>query len=234
MKMNLNLQIISKKIVSRWYLLVFLGLLFMSFVYVAQNFFQEKVYSSTVEMLVLPQKISEENNNTNDANIRLNIQLMNTYMNVMKSTPVLNKVKEKTGVKETVNEIRKSMTLSSDENSLEMKLKVNTNSPYKSKEIANQVSQATQEYLKTLFPENQLIVLNPADQGVRIQNSMNYVIALIMGVWSGIAVVIFELLSKSVIKSNVESVDFGFPIVGTIPISLDQERKNYFKGRREK
>ncbi|OQO72230.1 hypothetical protein BH744_11950 [Enterococcus villorum] len=206
----------------------------MSFVYVAQNFFQEKVYSSTVEMLVLPQKISEENNNTNDANIRLNIQLMNTYMNVMKSTPVLNKVKEKTGVKETVNEIRKSMTLSSDENSLEMKLKVNTNSPYKSKEIANQVSQATQEYLKTLFPENQLIVLNPADQGVRIQNSMNYVIALIMGVWSGIAVVIFELLSKSVIKSNVESVDFGFPIVGTIPISLDQERKNYFKGRREK
>ncbi|EOH87162.1 YveK family protein [Enterococcus villorum] len=234
MKMNLNLQIISKKIVSRWYLLVFLGLLFMSFVYVAQNFFQEKVYSSTVEMLVLPQKTSEENNNTNDANIRLNIQLMNTYMNVMKSTPVLNKVKEKTGVKETVNEIRKSMTLSSDENSLEMKLKVNTNSPYKSKEIANQVSQATQEYLKTLFPDNQLIVLNPADQGVRIQNSMNYVIALIMGVWSGIAVVIFELLSKSVIKSNVESVDFGFPIVGTIPISLDQERKNYFKGRREK
>lgn len=234
MKMNLNLQIISKKIVSRWYLLVFLGLLFMSFVYVAQNFFQEKVYSSTVEMLVLPQKTSEENNNTNDANIRLNIQLMNTYMNVMKSTPVLNKVKEKTGVKETVNEIRKSMTLSSDENSLEMKLKVNTNSPYKSKEIANQVSQATQEYLKTLFPENQLIVLNPADQGVRIQNSMNYVIALIMGVWSGIAVVIFELLSKSIIKSNVESVDFGFPIVGTIPISLDQERKNYFKGRREK
>ncbi len=232
--MNLNLQIISKKIVSRWYLLVFLGLLFMSFVYVAQNFFQEKVYSSTVEMLVLPQKTSEENNNTNDANIRLNIQLMNTYMNVMKSTPVLNKVKEKTGVKETVNEIRKSMTLSSDENSLEMKLKVNTNSPYKSKEIANQVSQATQEYLKTLFPDNQLIVLNPADQGVRIQNSMNYVIALIMGVWSGIAVVIFELLSKSVIKSNVESVDFGFPIVGTIPISLDQERKNYFKGRREK
>ena len=116
--MNLNLQIISKKIVSRWYLLVFLGLLFMSFVYVAQNFFQEKVYSSTVEMLVLPQKTSEENNNTNDANIRLNIQLMNTYMNVMKSTPVLNKVKEKTGVKETVNEIRKSMTLSSDENSL--------------------------------------------------------------------------------------------------------------------
>ena len=232
--MNLNLQIISKKIVSRWYLLVFLGLLFMSFVYVAQNFFQEKVYSSTVEMLVLPQKTSEENNNTNDANIRLNIQLMNTYMNVMKSTPVLNKVKEKTGVKETVNEIRKSMTLSSDENSLEMKLKVNTNSPYKSKEIANQVSQATQEYLKTLFPDNQLIVLNPADQGVRIQNSMNYVIALIMGVWSGIAVVIFELLSKRVIKSNVESVDFGFPIVGTIPISLDQERKNYFKGRREK
>lgn len=232
--MNLNLQIISKKIVSRWYLLVFLGLLFMSFVYVAQNFFQEKVYSSTVEMLVLPQQTSEENNSTNDANIRLNIQLMNTYMNVMKSTPVLNKVKEKTGVKETVNEIRKSITLSSDENSLEMKLKVNTNSPYKSKEIANQVSQATQEYLKTLFPDNQLIVLNPADQGVRIQNSMNYVIALIMGVWSGIAVVIFELLSKSVIKSNVESVDFGFPIVGTIPISLDQERKNYFKGRREK
>ena len=232
--MNLNLQIISKKIVSRWYLLVFLGLLFMSFVYVAQNFFQEKVYSSTVEMLVLPQKTSEENNNTNDANIRLNIQLMNTYMNVMKSTPVLNKVKEKTGVKETVNEIRKSMTLSSDENSLEMKLKVNTNSPYKSKEIANQVSQATQEYLKTLFPDNQLIVLNPAYQVVRIQNSMNYVIALIMGVWSGISVVIFELLSKSVIKSNVESVDFGFPIVGTIPISLDQERKNYFKGRREK
>ncbi|EJC3746160.1 hypothetical protein MYY11_002553 [Enterococcus faecium] len=232
MKMNLNLQIISKKILSRWYLLMFLGLLFMSFVYISQNFFQEKIYSSTVEMLVLPQKNTDEDTSTNDANIRLNIQLMNTYMNVMKSTPVLNKVKEKTGVKETIGEIRNSMILSSDENSLGMTLKVNTNSPYKSEEIANQVSQATQEYLSTLFPENQLVVLNPATQGVRIKNSMNYVIALFMGIWSGVAIIIYELLSKSVIKSNVGNLDFGFPTVGTIPINENKKGKLNKRRRR--
>lgn len=231
--MNLNLRIIVRKVLSRWYLLLSLGILFMSFVFVAQTFFQEKVYRSTVELLILPQENSEVKT-TNEASVRLNIQLMNTYMNVMKSTPVLSAVKEKTKVSDSIGDIRNNMVLVSDENSLGLTLKMNTNSPDKSQAIANQISKSTQEYLATLFPENKLVVLNPGNQGIRIQDRRSYLIAFVMGIWSGIAIIIFELLSQSVIRDNTELLDFGFPVIGAIPIEEKSKNKRKAQRRRKK
>jgi capsular polysaccharide biosynthesis protein len=222
--MNLNIKTIINKIIQRWYVLLLCPVLFAGATYVVQNVIQEKNYKSAVELIVLP-KANSDQDTTSDANIRLNIQLMNTYMNVMKSTPVLSEVREKTKVNESVGAIRNSISLASDENSLSLTLRVILDSPYKSQVVANQIAESTQRYLETLFPENKLIVLNPAEQGRMVRNNMAIVLSIVMGIWIALVLIILETLSQGVIRGSEQLAVFGFPVIGTLPLEPQTKKK---------
>ncbi|EOH92015.1 YveK family protein [Enterococcus villorum] len=222
--MNLNIKTIINKIIQRWYILVICPVLFAGIAYGVQNFIQDKMYKSSVELIMLP-KANTDQDTTSDANIRLNIQLMNTYMNVMKSSPVLSEVREKTKIDDGVGVIRRSMTLTSDENSLSLSLRVVMDSPYKTQAVANQIAESTQKYLETLFPENKLIVLNAAEQGKRVRDNMTIVLSIVMGIWLGLVIIILETLNQGVIREGEQLATFGFPVIGTIPLEYKAEAK---------
>ncbi|MCA5014447.1 hypothetical protein H3T55_14315 [Enterococcus sp. S22(2020)] len=224
MNSEINLRKFFSRILKRWYVLVLVSGVFVSLVYIKQTFFEEKTYRSSTELLILPQKNSEET--TNDANIRLNIQLMNTYMSVMKSTTVLEAVRKNTKIEDSAGRLRKNLLLSSDTNSLTVNLKMTANSPYKSQELANTIATTTKDYLADLFPDNQLIILNPAGQGTRVQSKSAYLIALFMGIWGGILVVTIELFSQNVVRDSENLSSFGFPTIGIIPEDEHTQDKN--------
>lgn len=214
MNTDLNMKNILKKISKRWYVLIIFAVLFMSVVFISKTFFQPREYKSSLEILMLPKKQKE--NETTDATIRLNIQLMNTYMNVMKSNMVLKKVKKELKLKESTNGIKNNLNLATDENSLSIRLTYNGTSPRKSKIIANKISEITKSEIKSLFPDNQLIILNKATDGEEMISKIAYVVSGIVGLWAGLLMIFIELLVQRVVKDESDLARFGFPTLGTI------------------
>lgn len=233
--MKLSLKSIGKRVIKRWYIMFFFPLFFGISSYVIQNYVQEKNYQSNVELLILP-KVSNELGSANDANIRLNIQLMNTYMNVMKSTPVLNEVRKEAELSESVSSIRKNMFLIGDENSLSFTLRLNSTSPEKSEKIANQITHSTQKYLESLFPENKLIVLNAAEKGTLLTDNTSVIIAITMGAWLSMVIIIWDMLNTGIIRETEQLSIFGFPVIGQLPSANEAEKssQNGLRRRRRK
>ncbi|EUJ26557.1 Capsular polysaccharide type 8 biosynthesis protein cap8A [Listeria grayi] len=221
MNTDLNMKSIFKKISKRWYVLILFAVLFMSVVFISKTFFQPKEYKSSVEMLMLPKK--QKGNEATDATIRLNIQLMNTYMNVMKSNTVLNKVIKELKLKESTNEINNKLKLATDENSLSIRLTYYGTSPGNSKIVANKISEITKHEIKSLFPDNQLIILNKATDGEEMISKIAYVVAGIVGLWAGLLMIFIELLAQRVVKDESDLARLGFPTLGTIACMKGEE-----------
>lgn len=188
-----------------------------------QHYVVEKSFESKVELLVLPK--NKEASEPNDANIRLNIQLMNTYMNIMKSQKTIDEVKQNLKLKDSLDMMQKNMTISSDENSLSVNLKVTSNTMQKSKDIANGIAEVTQAKMKEYFPDNQVVILNSATDGILISKKMDYLIAGFMGLWVGILFPLIEIMIARVVRVETDLQVFDFPVLGSIAYSMEERKK---------
>lgn len=224
MKTNLNVGDILKKIFKRWYVVLGMALLFTACVYIAQELLLEKQYESKVELLVLPKK-NDKSVESSDANIRLNIQLMNTYMNIMKSHSTLAAVKKNLRLENSVNSLKKGIELSSDENSLSINLVVTNDSPNKTKNIANEIAKVYKNDMHRYFPNNSVSVLNIANVGTQVSHKIYYVVAVFLGLWSGIILVLIEVLGARVIRDEEDLKQFGFPVFGSVAYIKKERRK---------
>ncbi|RQW66371.1 hypothetical protein DUK53_11730 [Listeria sp. SHR_NRA_18] len=219
---DLHISSIVQQLLKKWYIVLGIASLFILLVYVTQNYLVERQYEAKTELLILPNKNNAEANN--DANVRLNIQLMNTYMNVMKSSNTISKVKQELGLDESVEALQKRLVVASDENSLSVNLKITSNTPESAAQIANQLTKTTQNELKTYFPDNKVVILNPAGEGKLISNRLYYLLAGFIGAWVGIMLILIEVVTARVIRSEADLKQFKFPVLGAVAYSEDERK----------
>lgn len=217
---DLLFQNFLAKMLKKWYVILFFITFFVLLVFVVQNYLVEREYESKVELLVLPNANSK--NDTNDAQIRLNIQLMNTYMNVMKSSNTLLEVKRELHLDKSIDTLRKGLTISSDENSLSLSLKVVSRDSKQAQLIAKGIAEVTQKNMKQFFPDNKIVILNPASTGKLISQNIYYLIAAFAGLWIGIAYIVIETILARTIREEVDISSFDFPILGVIAYSQEE------------
>ncbi|MBC1474449.1 hypothetical protein HB852_07445 [Listeria grandensis] len=219
------------KLLKRWYLILVFSLFFMFCVYVVQSNFVDTEYESNIELLVLPSegKDDSEASRIDEANVRVSIQLMNTYMNIIRSTKVLKAVKKELKLGDSVQQLENSITVSSNENSLSMNIAVKSNASEKSKEIAITTARITKEQIQRYFAGNQIIVLNNAVTGTPISSKIYYIVAGVIGAWTGMIYIFIELLSVRKIRDEIDIQQFGIPVLGIIGYSKEKGKKSFVK-----
>ncbi|MCM3222896.1 Wzz/FepE/Etk N-terminal domain-containing protein [Bacillus cereus] len=224
MDKKLNFKNINGQLKKQWYLIILFPLFFGSLVWVSHTFFIPKIYVSTTQLLILPSNNSKDI--SSEQNIRLNMQLMNTFVTLVKSPKIKNQVREELKLtKEEMNMLNK-LDISTDQNSLVITLKVKSVSSAKSKEIANLIAKIAETTMNNYFPHSKVEIFEDAQRGITLSNMKQYIAALIIGVWSSLIIIFVNVLKSSQIINEEDLKKYGFPVIGSIPYC---ESRDIFK-----
>ncbi|PEF43425.1 hypothetical protein CON22_26110 [Bacillus cereus] len=224
MEQKLNFKNMGEQLKKQWYLLILLPLLFGSIVALSHTLLISKNYVSTTQLLVLPNSGKEEA--SSEQNIRLNMQLMNTFMTLVKSPKIKAQVNDELHLTSKEKKLLNKMEISTDQNSLVITLKVTGLSSTKSKEAADLIANIAGKNMNDYFPNSKVVIFEPAQKGIVISNIKQYVVAVIMGLWISLIVIFVNTLKSSQITNEEDLKKYGFPIIGSIPYyeSRDQSK----------
>ncbi|WP_430616218.1 hypothetical protein IGI71_001142 [Enterococcus sp. DIV1279b] len=178
-------------------------------------------YRSQAQLIVtLPQT---ETTNANDVN--MNLQMINTYKELVTGDLVINQVKDRIeseyGIDKSVQELKDSVEVTQSQNSLMFSIRAtDTNSVYAAN-IANTTALVFQENAKDVLSVDKISIISNAEASsspVSPNNKLNLAIGLVLGVLVGIGIAfLLELLDRTVKDNKFVTETLGFTILGTVP-----------------
>ncbi|HBL4823512.1 tyrosine protein kinase [Enterococcus faecium] len=175
-------------------------------------------YSSQAQLIVtLPQ--------SDTANVNTNLQMINTYKDMIVSDLVLNEVKDRLetedNVKMTAGQIKDAISVNQSENSQMFSIQAISTNAVTAQQIANTTSQVFQENAKDVMNVDKISIISGAVANttpVSPNNKLNLVIGLVLGMMVGVGLAfLFELLDRTVKDEKYVTDTLGFPILGTVP-----------------
>ncbi|HAQ3158398.1 TPA: tyrosine protein kinase [Enterococcus faecium] len=180
-------------------------------------------YSSQAQLIVtLPQS---DTANVNDVNT--NLQMINTYKDMIVSDLVLNEVKDRLetedNVKMTAEQIKEAISVNQSQNSQMFSIQAISTNAVTAQQIANTTSQVFQENAKDVMNVDKISIISGAvakrhPTPVSPNNKLNLVIGLVLGMMVGVGLAfLFELLDRTVKDEKYVTDTLGFPILGTVP-----------------
>jgi capsular polysaccharide biosynthesis protein len=188
---------------------------------VATFFVLTPKYSSQAQLIVtLPHS---EVTNAND--VTMNLQMINTYKDMIVSDLVLNEVKTRLENEDNVHmstgKIKEAISVNQSQNSQMFSIQaINTNA-ITAQQIANTTANVFQENAKDVMNVDKISIISKAvadTTPVSPNNQLNLAIGLILGVMVGIgSAFLMELFDRTVKDEKYVTDALGFPILGTVP-----------------
>ncbi|WP_127841110.1 YveK family protein [Enterococcus faecium] len=178
-------------------------------------------YSSQAQLIVtLPQS---DTANANDVNT--NLQMINTYKDMIVSDLVLNEVKDRLetedNVKMTAEQIKDAISVNQAENSQMFSIQAISTNAVAAQQIANTTSQVFQENAKDVMNVDKISIISGAVANttpVSPNNKLNLMTGLMLGMMVGVGLAfLLELLDRTVKDEKYVTDTLGFPILGTVP-----------------
>lgn len=191
------LAVLKKNLVA----IISLGLIGIIISAVYTLFIVTPQYDATTELLV-NQRI-EENATTETLDITKNLQLIDTYTQLIKSPAILSDVKATLGTDLTTSQLANKIAITSPEGALVFSVTATDADPYIAAEIANATATVFQDKVGTIMNsiDNVAITyeatpnLNPISPNV----PLNLIIGLLLGVMIGIGIAFArEFMDKTI------------------------------------
>jgi len=184
-------------------------------------------YSSQAQLIVtLPQS---ETTNANDVNT--NLQMINTYKDMIVSDLVINAVKDRleteNNVKMTASQISNAITINQSQNSQMFSIQATNENAVRAQQIANTTSLVFQENAKDVMNVDKISIISSAvasSSPVSPNNQLNLAIGLVLGIMVGIGLAfLLELLDRTVKDDKFVTDSLGFTVLGTVPQMTQKE-----------
>lgn len=184
-------------------------------------------YSSQAQLIVtLPQS---ETANVNDVNT--NLQMINTYKDMIVSDLVLNEVKDRleseSNVKMTAGEIKDAISVNQSQNSQMFSILATNPNAVTAQKIANTTALVFQENAKDVMNVDKISIISSAvasTSPVSPNNKLNLAIGLVLGLMVGVGLAfLFELLDRTVKDDKFVTDTIGYTILGTVPQMSQKE-----------
>jgi capsular polysaccharide biosynthesis protein len=184
-------------------------------------------YSSQAQLIVtLPQS---ETTNANDVNT--NLQMINTYKDMIVSDLVLNEVKDRleseSNVKMTASEIKAAVAVNQSQNSQMFSIQATNSNAVTAQQIANTTALVFQENAKDVMNVDKISIISSAvasTSPVSPNNKLNLAIGLVLGLMVGIGLAfLLELLDRTVKDPKFVTETIGFTILGSVPQMTQKE-----------
>lgn len=178
-------------------------------------------YRSQAQLIVtLPQT---ETTNANDVN--MNLQMINTYKELVTGDLVINQVKDRIeseyGIDKSVQELKDSVEVTQSQNSLMFSIRATDTSSVYAANIANTTALVFQENAKDVLSVDKISIISNAEASsspVSPNNKLNLAIGLVLGILVGVGIAfLLELLDRTVKDNKYVTETLGFTILGTVP-----------------
>ncbi|ALS35891.1 capsular polysaccharide biosynthesis protein [Enterococcus rotai] len=178
-------------------------------------------YSSQAQLIVrLPQN---ETTNVNDING--NLQMINTYKDLIKSDTVMTEVQQRMKTEQdndlSVEALKASVSVNQSQNSQMFSIVSKVTDPLVAQNIANQTALVFQEQAKDMLNVDKITIISAATANmnqVSPNDKINLLIGLAVGIMFGIALAfILELFDKTIKDDSFVEEDLGFTILGVVP-----------------
>ncbi|NKD37690.1 tyrosine protein kinase [Enterococcus casseliflavus] len=178
-------------------------------------------YRSQAQLIVtLPQT---ETTNANDVN--MNLQMINTYKELVTGDLVINQVKDRIeseyDIDKSVQELKDSVEVTQSQNSLMFSIMATDTSSVYAANIANTTALVFQENAKDVLSVDKISIISNAEASsspVSPNNKLNLAIGLVLGILVGFGIAfLLELLDRTVKDNKFVTETLGFTILGTVP-----------------
>src|SRR5699024_6546645 len=148
---------------------------------------------------------SGEHLNTQD--IQTNLQLINTYSDIIKSPLILNEVIDILNLQTTPDLLAEKMTVSDKQNSQVVNVFVEDRELKKAVMIANTTAEVFQKEISDLMNVNNVTILSPAIDKAYIKPispniPLNLIIAAVLGLMTGAGITFLIELLDSTVKTE--------------------------------
>nr|WP_309098420.1 Wzz/FepE/Etk N-terminal domain-containing protein [Fredinandcohnia onubensis] len=225
MEETISLKEIFQTIRKRLWLIIMIAAVAVATVGVMSYFFLTPIYQSSTQILV-NQKTSDQPY-LNQSDIRTNIDLINTYNEIIKTPAILDLVKEELNLTESLSEI---ITVGSSNNSQVMKITVQHTNPKTAVDIANTTANVFKEEIVKIMNVDNVSILSPAVLAenpvpVKPNPMLNMAIALVVGLMAGVGLsFLLEYLDNTIkTEQDIEKL-LELPVLGAIAqIDLEEE-----------
>ena len=212
---------------KRWKLIITFVLMAGLISSIISFFVITPVYQASTLMLV-NQKTSE--NKLDFSQLSNNVELINTYRDIIESSAILGRVIEKLELNQSVDQLDENITINSQESQV-FSMTVEDSNPERAVEIANSVSEIFQTEIKGIMSVDNVSILAAAElkgnpEPVKPNHLFNITISVMVGLMAGIGVILLiELLDKTV-KNDDDVIEYlGLPVLGSVQRVSEKESK---------
>ncbi|WP_176538653.1 YveK family protein [Bacillus cereus] len=193
MEQKINLSLLWNIIKNSILQIILITLFFISVSLVYVFFIVKPVYESSTQLIVNPSAQSNANVIYNE--IQANLQLINTYILVLKSSAILDPVKTNLQLQESTNTLQEKIKIKNEKNTQIMSIIVQDSDPKVAQSIASEVANVFLDHSRNKMNVKNIEVLSEAkeaDYPVKPNKKIYVLAAGILGVLLGIGYAIMR------------------------------------------
>ncbi|MFV8826388.1 YveK family protein [Alkalihalobacterium sp. APHAB7] len=220
MEETISLKELFTTIRKRIKLLMILPLIAVVVSGLVSYLFLTPIYQSSTQILVNQSKSDMQN--LSQADLRTNIELINTYNVIMKSPVILEKVIDELNLNTSVDALNSRVTVGSAQNSQVVAITVQHEDPAMAAQIANSVATVFQREIVDIMNVDNVSILSVAQisdnpSPVKPNPTLNMAIAFVVGLMAAVGLAfLLEYLDTTVkTEQDIESL-LGLPVIGVV------------------
>lgn len=203
---------------KRMALIISLGLVALILAAVFTFFIATPKYNSTTQILVNRTTESGEGMQLNDINT--NVQMINTYKDIIKGPVILNEVSDKLKGDLTTAQLSEKIEIGTQDNSQVFSLTVTDEDPFVAAEIANEVAMTFQKEIGNIMNVDNVTIISeaiPNNNQISPNNPLNLVIGLLVGLMLGVGVAfLLEFMDTTVRDEQFIINELGWTSLGSV------------------
>lgn len=235
-KKKIDLFALGVVILRKIWLVVILAVVLGAVAYVYTDNFVQPLYQASVTIYVNNTVQNQSSSAVSAAGLATAQRLVTTYVTMIKSDTVLEKVAEEVGDKVSAGAIRGMLTADSLNETEVFKVNITCGDPEMAAEIANAVAKVAPAEISYFVNGSSTKIVDYAKvPGGPISPNVtrNTIIGAVLGVGLAIAIVLLRFMMDTRIKDQVDLEQISkVPVLGTIP-NFKYESKNDYEYTKE-
>lgn len=197
--------------------IVIIPIVFLIIAMVLTYFFMTPKYASSTQILV---NKKESNSQFMAQEVQSNLQLVNTYAEIIKSPRILENVSKNLDRKFSSSEILNMLTVNNQSQSQILNISVRSNSRSTSKQVANEVAKVFSKDIKKIMNVDNVSILSKADVKA-VQVSPKPLVNAGIGIFLGLIVALLFIFLKQVLDKSLKTEEdvaeiLDLPVLGII------------------
>ena len=233
---EINLQQLLKGVWKRIWIVIMCAVLTMAATVFYTSNFVTPTYKASVTMYV--NNNAGNSDTVSSANLAVAMQLANTYVKIIQSETVLEKVVEETGLNLTSSEVRRMLSAEVVDETEIFRVNVISPNAEMSADIANAIANIAPEEISSIIEGSKAKVIDyakvPTGRNAPNVTSSGILGGLVGAVLSCAVIVVILVLDKRIKNEEDLTSMYSLPVLGAIPDFVETARKSEKQKRKAK